>query len=262
MPFPNPAAEGTGSGIGSGDLYFQAEELTGIISKAQNLGYQVAIHSSGDRAVESSHQAIADLLANGKNPFRHRIEHNVLVRDDMLTWYTDNDSVALLFGFYPTCWYSSDFDQSQYATPHQYIDWRWRWRDLLDANPDAHFAWHSDSPYLGNPAPMEHLFSYVTREQVLEDGTVCEAPDWALDDLLTVEEALPMMTVESAYAIHRENEIGSLKPGKLADLIILSDNPLEVDPADILNIQVLMTMVGGQVEHCAFGQESFCPTFP
>ena len=244
---------------GQGDLYFQADELSQILIAAQNLGYQVAIHSSGDRAVESSHQAIASILDNGSNTYRHRIEHNVLVRDDMLTLYTDNDSVALLFGFFPTCWNNNNFDQFTYATPDQYKYWRWRWRDLLDANPESHFAWHSDSPWLGNPAPMEHIYSYVTRKQILEDGTVCEPPDWVVDDLLTVEEVLPMMTIEGAYALLREEEIGSLKASKLADLIILSANPLEVYPDDILDIQVLMTMVGGQVEHCLSGNEALCP---
>ncbi len=247
------------SGIGQGDLYFQPEELSQILITAQNLGYQVAIHSSGDRAVESSIQAITSTLENGSNTFRHRIEHNVLVRDDLISLYTENDIVALLFGFFPTCWYTNDFDQSLYATPDQFKYWRWRWRDLIDANPEAHFAWHSDSPYLGNPAPMEHLFSYVTRSQVLDDGTICEPPDWVIDDLLTAEEALPMMTIQGAYAILRDEELGSLKVGKLADLIILSENPLEVDPYDILNIRVLMTMIGGELEFCLPSSEDLCP---
>jgi predicted amidohydrolase YtcJ len=67
------------------------------------------------------------------------------------------------------------------------------------------------------------------------------------------------MTIESAYALLREDEIGSLAPGKLADLIILSQNPLEVDPNAIPDIRVLMTMVGGQVAHCAEGQDALCP---
>jgi len=74
-----------------------------------------------------------------------------------------------------------------------------------------------------------------------------------------VEEALPLMTVEAAYALLREGEIGSLKAGKLADLIILSANPLDVDHDAILDIQVLMTMVGGEVEHCEQGHEEICP---
>jgi hypothetical protein len=67
------------------------------------------------------------------------------------------------------------------------------------------------------------------------------------------------MTIESAYSLFREEEVGSLKAGKLADLIILSDNPLEVDYGAMLDIQVFMTMVGGNVEHCAQRHEALCP---
>jgi predicted amidohydrolase YtcJ len=99
----------------------------------------------------------------------------------------------------------------------------------------------------------------MTCKQELEDGSIFEPQDWAADDLITVEEALPIMTIESAYALLRDDEPGSLVTGKLADLVILSANPLEIDSDDIPDIQVLMTMVGGKVEHCAPGHESLCP---
>jgi predicted amidohydrolase YtcJ len=111
---------------------------------------------------------------------------------------------------------------------------------------------------MGDPDPIKHLHGFVTRIQVKDDGSECAPPDWAVDDVLTVEEALPLMTIESAYAILREDEIGSLEAGKLADLIILSENPLEVEASSILDIQVLMTMVGGKVEFCAHGFEPLC----
>lgn len=67
------------------------------------------------------------------------------------------------------------------------------------------------------------------------------------------------MTIESAYSIMREDEIGSLEVGKLADIIILSENPLKVDLKNIPDIAVLMTMVGGTSEFCAPGQKGYCP---
>jgi predicted amidohydrolase YtcJ len=251
---------------GQGDLYFQADELSAMIIEVQDRGYQVAIHGSGDRAVEVNLDAIEIALDGGPNTFRHRIEHNSLVRDDMLTRYTEIDVVAMIFGFFPACFANSP----GYATPDVYQEWEWRWRSLIDSNPDVHFAWHADAPPLGDPDPMRHLYGFVTRRDMGDnskysgpllqvDGEVCEPPDWAVDDLLTVEEALPLMTIESAYSVLRDNEIGSLKAGKLSDLIILSDNPLEVDPDAIPDIQVLMTMVGGKVEHCAEGFQALCP---
>ncbi|MGD8457350.1 MAG: amidohydrolase family protein [Anaerolineales bacterium] len=241
---------------GLGDLYFGADELTGMIVEAQDRGYQVAIHALGDRAVEVNLDAIEAALDGGPNTYRHRIEHSGLVRDELLPRYTEVDPVAMIFGAFPAC----SFNSGVYpALPDGYQHWEWRWRSLMDANPDVHFAWHSDAPIFGDPWPMMHLHGFVTRKQLNEDGSICEPPDWSVDDVLTVEEALPLMTIESAYSILREDEIGSLKAGKLADLIILSDNPLVIGAQDaLLDVQVLMTMVGGKVEYCAGGYQVLC----
>ena len=244
---------------GRGDLYFTVEELTAIIEEVQANGYQAAIHALGDRAIEVNMDAIEAAIAGGANTLRHRIEHNTLLRDDMLTRYTEIDIVPLIFGALPTCWYLGENSRYAGSVPDEYRVWEWRWRDLVDSNPDHPIAWHNDSPPIGPEDPFLHLFGFVTRRQRREDGTFCEPPDWAADDLLTVEEALPIMTIGAAYALHREDEIGSLQAGKLADLIILSANPLDIDHEAILDIQVLMTMVGGQVAHCAPGHEALCP---
>jgi predicted amidohydrolase YtcJ len=242
---------------GLGDLYFQTNDLAAMIVEVQDRGYQAAIHGLGDRAIEVNLDAIEAALDGGGNTYRHRIEHNGLVRDDMLSRYTQVDPIAMIFGAFPACMFNSGVYP---PLPDEYQHWEWRWRSLMDTNPDVHFAWHSDAPIFGDPAPMMHLHGFVTRRQVQDDGTVCEPPDWAVDDLLTVEEALPLMTIESAYSVLREDEIGSLKAGKLADLIVLSENPLDVGPDDaLLDIQVLITMVGGKVEHCAEGAQALCP---
>ncbi len=68
-----------------------------------------------------------------------------------------------------------------------------------------------------------------------------------------------MMTVNSAYALFRDEEVGSLIPGKYADLIILSDNPLTVAPETIPQMDVWLTMVGGRVEFCDVDHQEMCP---
>ena len=57
-----------------------------------------------------------------------------------------------------------------------------------------------------------------------------------------------MMTIDSAYAMHMEKKLGSIKPGKLADLVVLSDNPFDVEPDDIKEIEALMTIINGKIE--------------
>ncbi len=85
------------------------------------------------------------------------------------------------------------------------------------------------------------------------------SPDWLAAKAITVEEALRIMTINGAYALFMEEKIGSLKPGKYADLVILSENPLTIPPDSLIDLQVLLTMVGGNVEYCSPGYEDLCP---
>ncbi len=58
-----------------------------------------------------------------------------------------------------------------------------------------------------------------------------------------------MMTIESAYAMRMEKKLGSIKPGKLADLVVLSDDPLEVEADNIKDIKTAMTIINGKIEY-------------
>jgi len=239
---------------GLGDLWLTQEQLNTAVAEAQAAGYQVVIHAIGDRAIEQAQNAIAFALGGQPNTLRHRIDHNSVIRPDLMSRYSEIGIVTVIFAAYPVC------NPYSPPLPPAYRDWEWPWRALIDANPGLHIAWHGDDPWVGPISPILELYSFVTRKEVAEDGvTICEPPEWLADDTITVEEALPMMTIESAYALFRDQEVGSLKPGKFADLIILSDNPLTVHPDAIKDVQVLMTMVGGRVEYCAPGQGTLCP---
>ena len=247
-----------------GDLYFQAEELSKMIRSSQKKGYQTAIHGLGDRAIETIMDAYKLVLGGNGNPLHHRIEHNTLVRDNMLPRYSELGIAGTIFGYFPT----SVFTSGQIVqTPQTYAHWEWRWRSLIDANPGAHFAWHSDAPGgvpgLFSPVPMLNIHGFVTRR---EPNIAGQRPrpvlDWAADDKISVEEALSIMTIESAYALRRDHEIGSLEGGKLADLIILSKNPLTVNQSLIPGIKVLMTMVDGKMAYCHSSYRDACENLP
>jgi hypothetical protein len=243
-----------------GDLFFTQDQLNAIVAEVQGAGFQVAIHSLGDRAVEQTQNAIAAALNGQPNTYRHRIEHNGVVRPELMGRYTQIGIVPVIFGAYSTCTRTGGRHDFKYLLPDQYLSWEWPWRALLDANPGLPIAWHADIGPLHFMNPMYILWGFVTRNEVDADGSICEAPEGFKEGAIRVEEALPIMTMGSAYALFMDKEVGSLEPGKLADLVILSENPLRAQTDALKDITALMTMIGGKVEYCAAGRESLCPS--
>jgi predicted amidohydrolase YtcJ/regulation of enolase protein 1 (concanavalin A-like superfamily) len=241
--------------VGYGDLWFTQDEMNAMVGSLDAAGYQLAIHALGDRAVEQVLNAYEFVLGGQPNTLRHRIEHNATLRPDLVSRYSEIGVVATVFGSYPTC-----IVEASPPPPERINDWEWPYRDLLLANPDLHIAWHSDYPWIGPVSPLWHLYSMVTPYSIFtDDGTECADPGWWTGRTFTVDEVLPMMTIEGAYALFRDEEVGSLEPGKFADMIVLSGDPTAIDPLDIRELEVWMTMVGGKVEWCAPGHEALCP---
>lgn len=239
-------------GEGLGDLWLTQDQLNTAVDAANQRGYQVLMHAMGDRAVEQAQNALEYALGGGPNLLRHRIDHNFVVRPDLMARYSEVDAVTVIWLYHEVCTLkpANAFRQSTDA----------HWRDLLDANPGLMIAWHGDDPWWGPVSPILELHSVVTRQEVdPQTGEICTAPDWLAAQALTVDEVLPMLTINAAYALGSEDEVGSITPGKFADLIVLSENPRAVPPEAIRDIQVWMTMVDGRTEFCAPGREAFCP---
>ncbi len=239
---------------GKGDLWFTQDQLNTIVSDIDKAGFQVAIHAIGDRGVNEALNAIENALGGQPNVLRHRIEHNTTVNPVDLPRYQKIGVVATIIGNIWSCspWYGG-------TDPLVYQSWNFSYRAMLDANPNGHFAWHSDYPW-ASPNPLFHLYSLVTPNEIAGDLSECPDPSWVGNKTLTIDEALAMMNIEGAYAMFRENEVGSLAAGKYADLIVLSGNP-KTDLNKVRNLQVWMTMVGGVLRWCAPGHEDLCPTF-
>ena len=238
---------------GQGDLWMTQAALNEAVAEAQAAGYQVAIHAIGDRAVGQAQNAIADALDGQPNSYRHRMEHVSVLRPEMVTRFGELGILPVLPGQYPSC---TPFGP---PLPVAYGDWEWPWAALRATNPTLPIAWHSDYPF-ESINPFVHLYGFVTRNDVYQHYT-CEPREWLQDDVVTVEQALPIMTIESAYALFRETEVGSLAPGKYADLIVISGNPLTVEANELRRLTVLATLVGGRFEYCAGSARDLCPAY-
>jgi len=246
-------------GYGQGDLYMSQDQMNQVVARIHADGYQVGVHALGDRAIEQVMNAIEAALGGGPNTYRHRIEHNAVVREDMLARYGQIDIVPIMFGEYATCGRTDPNSHFKYVVPDSMGTEEWPYRSILDASPRVHAAWHADYPVFRHMDPIRNLYGFVTRNELADDGSLCEAPAFLSHGAIRVDEALRIMTIGSAYALFRENEIGSLEPGKLADLVILSGDPLQVPTESIKDLSVLATMIGGKMEYCSQGSEALCP---
>jgi predicted amidohydrolase YtcJ len=246
-----------------GDLYWSQDEINEVVADAQAAGYRVAFHAMGDAAIETVLDAIAFALDGEPNELhRHQIQHNSMLRPDLLQRYVAQDVLCSVRGYFNTC--EQDFYVTAYG-PHRH-----KWTANRYSLPglgihtylETDFAWTVDpadptSPRTNNP--MVHLYGLVTHQQVNQDGEICAPDPWIAQHTISVEQALRMMTFEPAYAVSQEHVLGTLEPGKFADMIILSDNPMTVGPSKLKDLEVWMTMVGGSVEYCAPGHEPQCP---
>jgi predicted amidohydrolase YtcJ len=218
---------------GSGIMYFSLGELTTMVREFDARGLQVCIHAQGDRAIETALDAYAAVLGGGRsgNPLRHRIEHGgslfaplaaraaalgivVAAQPGMLSILGDGFAEAL-----------PERSDELYA----YASWR---------RAGIGVAGSSDAPVI-TADPLVGIRDAVLRRtssgRVLGPG-----------ERLTVRDALALYTTEAAFAMHREHDLGSLEPGKLADFVILDRSPLDTEPEQITGIRVLATVVGGR----------------
>lgn len=229
--------------VETGTPFAGREVMEGYIRDADGAGYQLLIHAIGDLAIEQvmdSYEAV--LGPGGASSLRHRIDHNSMVTPDLVDRYDELGVTGVVFGWLTTC----DVDSRWTDFWHSYGDDPSR---LLDANPNTTFAWHGDDPWVGPVSPLWEMFNLVTRAEP-RDGEICRPSERVAEKRITRQQAFDLMTTGSAYALGLEEEVGSLAPGKHADLVILSGDPLSVDADELLGIEVLMTMIGGEVEHC------------
>ena len=218
-----------------GILTMSQEEIYDAVDDAVAHGFRVGIHANGDLTIAMVLNAYERSLRNhsGLNP-RHRIEHCSLINPELLTRIKDAGVVPTPFYTYAHYHGNKWVDYGEEKMESMFAH-----RSFLDYGiPVAPASDYTPGPY----EPMMALQSMVTRKDVR--GRV-----WGPSQRISVTEALRICTVHGAYASFEENIKGSLQAGKLADIVILGDDPHDVDPDGIVDISIVRTFLGGRTVH-------------
>lgn len=225
-----------------GLLLTRPEALAKIVAKAQGCGVQVATHAIGDRGNREVLDAYAKTLGADATTRDHRwrIEHAQVLALGDIPRLAQLHVIASMQPTHAT----SDMPWAQQRLGPQRIVGSYAWRQLRDGG--ARLAFGSDFP-VESVDPRLGLYAAATRT----DGEGKPAGGWHPEEKLSSFEALRGFTLDAAYAGFAEKKVGSLEPGKRADFVILAEDPLAIDPAQMRNLTVRATYVDGKAVYSA-----------
>jgi predicted amidohydrolase YtcJ len=224
----------------TGSLLWRQDKYKAAVTALDERHIQIFTHAIGDRAVRLALDAYeAAAKANQSQDARHRIEHieNVSAQD-----VPRFGKLGVIASFQPLHAYPNE-DLLQVWLPHvgpERAQRGFAWHSV--ANTGASLAFGSDWPIVTlNPWPgIQNALTRQTTEGNPPGG-------WEPQQRVTLPEAIRAYTLGAVLAGHRETTEGSIEPGKVADLIVLSQDLFKIEPRDIGKTEVLLTMVGGKV---------------
>ena len=228
----------------TGTTQWAPEKYAEAVAELDRRGFQIFTHAVGDRAVRVALDAYQDARQkNGTTDARHRIEHIELVSPQDIPRFA---ALGVIPSMQPLHAYPEEGVWGRRTGPER-EKFAFAWNSLEKAG--AHLAFGSDWEVVTmNPWPGVQVA--VTRQ----DDKGLPAGGWVPEQRITIAQTIAGYTTGAAYSGHRETTEGSLEPGKLADLVILSQNPFEVDPHELRKTAVVLTMVGGRVVYQRPGQ--------
>lgn len=204
---------------------------------ADKAGLQVMIHAIGDRANDEILKAYADAAkANGARDRRFRIEHSQHLTAEAIKNFGGQKVIASMQPFHL-------IDDGRWAFKRldpDRLKGTYAFRSLLDN--DATLAFGTDW-FVAPLNPMWGIYAATTRRTLDNKNP----NGWLPEQKITVEEAVRAYTQGSAFAEFQENAKGTITVGKLADLVILSDDIFKIDSVKIWDVKVLQTIMDGKV---------------
>ena len=214
-----------------GILTMNQEEIHEAVENAHRNDFQIGIHANGDIAIDMVLNAYERVQSLWPRPDpRHRIEHCSLVNPNLLQRIKATGSIPT--PFYTYVHYHGN---KWVYYGEEKMRWMFAHKSFLDYDiPVAPASDYTPGPY----EPLMGIQSMVTRKDWM--GRV-----WGPNQRISVDEALKICTMNGAYASFEENIKGSITAGKLADFVILAEDPHDVDPDQIKNIEIVRTVVGG-----------------
>ena len=215
---------------------FEREVYNSLIAEADRLGLQVKVHAIGDAGVRMTLDAYeVAQKANGKRDSRHRIEHVELLHNDDLVRFRELDVIAAM----------QPLHASRPAANH-YVNWM---RCVGEERYHRSFRWR-DLRNLGVPLPFGSDWPVVTFDPYIGFEAALTQTAWA-DNLpnqaQTLAETIASYTQVGAYAEFQEHVKGQIRPGMLADFVLLDCDLFEVDSSEIRHVRPVMTICDGNV---------------
>lgn len=217
----------------TGETIYPPEEFKRIVTKLDKMGFQCITHSCGDRGV----RVVLDAYENaaresGKRDSRHRIEHVEVASEEDIPRF---GFLGVIPSMQPLHAHLStaQFDEAYgKAMGPERLRRSFPWRSMVDSG--ARLAFSSDWP-VADMNPFKGIHTALTRGGLV--GT---------ENAISLEEAIRAYTIGAAYASFDEGVKGSLEVGKLADMILLSDDLFKIPQGDIEKVRPLLTIVGGK----------------
>jgi predicted amidohydrolase YtcJ len=209
-------------------------ELNELVLQCHREGWQLAFHAVAENTVAAAVNALE--YAAKQSPVagrRHRIEHCSECPPYLLERLKNLKATIVT---HPSMLFYSG-ERYLATVPESQLPWLYRIKSPLEKGVVVAAA--SDTPVV-SCNPLVGVYAAVTRQTESGQSLLPE-------ERITVQQALALYTVNAAYASFEEKIKGSLSPGKLADMVVLSDDPTKAPPEKIKDIKVEMTIIGGEV---------------
>jgi len=240
---------------GRGALYVSPDELASVVREVDSAGGLTVIHGIGDVGLRTALEGLELASSEGQLAQPHRIDHNTmatLLSEDELALYGKLGLVPViqLLPWASACeegrseLWASILPEPAYSSVEDRTA-------IANQNPGIRFSWHSDNPWVPG-TPLQQLFSVVSGGAIHDDGSgVCYPEAWDWFPTVEIEQAIEMVTINGAAAMGIEDKVGSLEPGKTADLVVLANNIFDADPeVGLATNHPEVTMVNGVVVAC------------